>query len=81
MQFYVTKTFDKLSVNIDHVKYDKLFVCLSLFLTPRHMQSRYLPTSNSFICGASHREAVSTILKVFGMTRPWVGENPRPPEL
>ena len=47
----------------------------------RHMHSRYLPNSNSFICGASHREAVSTIFKVFGMTRPRVGQNPRPPEL
>ena len=26
-----------------------------------NMQSRYLPNSNSFIFGASHREAVSTI--------------------
>ena len=28
-------------------------------------------------CGASHREAI----KVFGMTRPRVDYNPRPPEL
>ena len=43
--------------------------------TPQHMHSRYLPNSNSFICGVSHREAVSTIFKVFGMTWPlgWVG--------
>ena len=41
--------------------------------TLRHMHSRYLPKSNSFICGASHREAVSTICKVFVMTRPRVG--------
>ena len=27
--------------------------------------SRYLPNSNLFICGASHREAVSAIFKVF----------------
>ena len=26
--------------------------------TLRHMHSRYLPNSNSFICGASQREAV-----------------------
>ena len=31
----------------------------------------YVPNSNLFICGAKHREAVSTIFKVFGMTRPW----------
>ena len=37
--------------------------------------------SNSFICGASNREAVSTIVKVFGMTRPRGDQNPRPPEL
>ena len=49
--------------------------------TLRHMHSRYLPNSNSLICGASHREAVSTIFKVFGMTRPRMGQNPRPPEL
>ena len=29
---------------------------------------------SSFICGTSHREMVSTIFKVFGMTRPWVVE-------
>ena len=31
--------------------------------------------------GASHREAVSNIFKVFGMTRPWVGYNTRPHKL
>ena len=36
------------------------------------MHSSYLPNSNSFICGASHREAVSIIFKVFGMNQPWV---------
>ena len=34
-----------------------------------HMHSRYLPNSNSFICEASHRKAVSTTFKDFGMTR------------
>ena len=38
--------------------------------TLRHMHSRYSPNSNSFICGASHRDAVSTIFKV--LTRPRV---------
>ena len=33
------------------------------------------------ICGAPHREAVSNLFKVFGMTWPWVDQNPRPPEL
>ena len=37
--------------------------------------------SNSSICGASHREAVSTIFKVFGMTWPWFGYEPRPPKV
>ena len=45
------------------------------------MQLCYLPNSNSFICGASHREEVGTIFKVFGMTQSRVGLNPRPPEL
>ena len=35
----------------------------------RHIHLRYFPNSNSLKCGASHREAVSTIFKVFGMTR------------
>ena len=43
-----------------------------------HMHSRYLPNSNSFIYGASHREAVSTFFKVFARTRPRVDQNPRP---
>ena len=30
--------------------------------------SRYLLNSNSFICGATHREAVRTIFKVLSMT-------------
>ena len=38
----------------------------------RHMHSRYLPNLNLFLCGASHREVVRTIFKVFGMTRPLV---------
>ena len=42
--------------------------------TLRHMHSRYLPNSNSSICGASHREAISTIFwYYFGITRPRVG--------
>ena len=41
--------------------------------TLRIMHLRYLPNSSSFMYGTSHREAVSTILKVFGMTRFWVG--------
>ena len=49
--------------------------------TLQHMHSHYLPNSNLCICGASHREAVSTILKVFGMTWSWVDQNPRPPKL
>ena len=42
---------------------------------------RYLPNSTQFICGASHKEAVSTIFKVFSVTRPRVDYDPRPPEL
>ena len=41
--------------------------------TLRHIHSRYSPNSNSFICGASHREADITIFNVFGMTRPRMG--------
>ena len=37
--------------------------------TLRHMHSCYLPNPNSFICEASHREAVSTTFKVFDLTR------------
>ena len=33
------------------------------------------------ICGASHWDAVSTIFKFFGMNRPRVDKNPKPPEL
>ena len=44
----------------------------------RHSQTQ---PSNSLICGASHREEVSTIFKAFGMTRPRVGQNPGPSEL
>ena len=34
-----------------------------------------------FIFGASHRVAVSTIVKVFDVTWPRVDQKPRPPEL
>ena len=40
-----------------------------------HIHLSYLPNSNSFLCGASHTEAVSTF---FGITWPWVDYNPRP---
>ena len=36
-----------------------------------------LNNSNLFISGASHREAQSTIFKVFCMTQPGVDSNPR----
>jgi hypothetical protein len=49
--------------------------------TQRQMHSRYLPNPNTFKCVASHREAVSTIFKVFGMTRPRVDLNPKPLQL
>ena len=45
-------------------------------LTLQHSQAQpyrlctYLPNSSTFIWGATHREAVSTIFKVFGMARP-----------
>ena len=29
--------------------------------------------------GVSHRGAVSTLFKVFGMTQPWIDSNPEPP--
>ena len=31
----------------------------------RHMYSHYLPDSNSFICGASHREAIIIIFSLW----------------
>ena len=43
------------------------------------MHPRFLPNSNLLKCEASHREAVSTIFKIFGMTRSRKDQNPRPP--
>ena len=53
-----------LQINLQHSQAQPYGICI--------MHSRYLPNSNLFICGAKHREAVSTIFEVFGMTRPRV---------
>ena len=51
-------------INLQHSQALPYGICI--------MHSCYVPNPNSFICGTSHREAVSTIFKVFGMTRPRV---------
>ena len=50
-------------INLQHSQAQPYGICTRVIL----------PNSNSFICGASHREAVSTIFKVFGMTQPRMG--------
>ena len=40
---------------------------------PYGICTRVIYLTHTHLCGASHKEAVSTIFKVFGMTRPRVG--------
>ena len=47
-------------------------ILVQINLQHSQAHSRYLPNSDSLYVEHSNREAVSTIFKVFGLTRPWV---------
>ena len=57
-------------INLQHSQAQPCSIC-----------TRVIYLTKTSICGASHREVVSTMLKVFGVIRPRLDQNPRPPEL